>query len=178
MLFLKKKIVLTSTHRVFPHNCLVFSIYPHIYEAFMSFLIFIMPPDSRMFHSKYFFSVWFGRFLLGGGLICDNLECLHLLAQDSMWEQHFKNLLGSPPKITDEPITRIISKQLDIKLGPFTKEELDSVLKKIKNRKAAGLDEIPPEVWKTRQFDDILLRQCNAVYSQNRIERWMHPPFP
>ena len=98
-----------------------------------------------------------------------------------LWEQHFKNLLGSPPKITDEPITRIISKQLDIKLGPFTKEELDSVLKKIKNRKAAGLDEIPPEVWKTRQFDDILLRQCNAVYSQNRIERWMKGcilPFP
>ena len=31
-----------------------------------------------------------------------------------LWEQHFKNLLGSPPKITDEPITRIISKQLDI----------------------------------------------------------------
>ena len=96
-------------------------------------------------------------------------------------EQHFKNLLGSPPKITDEPITRIISKQLDIKLRPFTKEELDSVLKKIKNRKAAGLDEIPPEVWKTRQFNDILLRQCNAVYSQNRIERWMKGcilPFP
>ena len=98
-----------------------------------------------------------------------------------LWEQHFKNLLGNPPKITDEPITRIISKQLDIKLGPFTKEELDSVLRRIKNRKAAGLDEIPPEVWKTRQFDDILLRQCNAVYSQNRIERWMKGcilPFP
>ena len=90
-----------------------------------------------------------------------------------LWEQHFKNLLGNPPKITDEPITRIISKQLDVKLGPFTKEELDSVLRRIKNRKAAGLDEIPPEVWKTRQFDDILLRQCNAAYSQNRIERWM-----
>ena len=98
-----------------------------------------------------------------------------------LWEQHFKNLLGNPPKITDELITRIISKQLDIKLGPFTKEELDSVLKKIKNRKAAGLDEIPPEVWKTRQLNDILLQQCNAVYSQNRIERWMKGcilPFP
>ena len=98
-----------------------------------------------------------------------------------LWEQHFKNLLGSPPKITDEPITRIISKQLDIKLWPFTKEKLDSVFKIIKNRKAAGLDEIPPEVWKTRKFDDILLRQCNAVYSQNRIERWIKGcilPFP
>ena len=61
--------------------------------------------------------------------------------------------LETHQKITHEPITRIISKQLDIKLGPFTQEELDSVLRKIKNRKAAGLDEIPPEVWKTRQFN-------------------------
>ena len=37
-------------------------------------------------------------------------------------------------------------------------EELDSVLRKIKNRKAAGLDEIPPVIWKTREFDNILLR--------------------
>ena len=92
-----------------------------------------------------------------------------------LWKQHFENLLGNPPKITHEPITRIISKQLDIKLGPFTQEELDSVLRKIKNRKAAGLDEIPPEVWKTRKFDE------NAVYNQNPIDRWMKGcilPFP
>ena len=98
-----------------------------------------------------------------------------------LWKQHFENLLGNPPKITHEPITRIISEQLDIKLGPFTQEELNSVLRKIKNRKAAGLDEIPPEVWKTRQFDDILLRHCNAVYNQNPIDRWMKwciLPFP
>ena len=47
----------------------------------------------------------------------------------------------------------------------------DSVLRKIKNRKAAGLDEIPPEVWKTRQFHDVLLRHCNAVYNQNPIDK-------
>ena len=70
---------------------------------------------------------------------------------------------------------------MDIKLGPFTQEELDSIHKKIKNLKAAGLDEIPPEVWKTSQFDDILLRQCNAVYNQNMIDRWIKEcilPFP
>ena len=39
-----------------------------------------------------------------------------------LWKQHFENLLGNLPKITHEPITRIISKQLDIKLGPFTQE--------------------------------------------------------
>ena len=90
-----------------------------------------------------------------------------------LWIQHFENLLRNPPKITHEPITRIISKQVDIKLGPFTQEELDSVLRKIENRKASGRDEIPPEVWKTRQFNDILLRHCNVVYNQNPIDRWM-----
>ena len=98
-----------------------------------------------------------------------------------LYKQHFENLLGNPPEVTHEPITRIISKQLDIKLGPFTQEELDSVLRKIKNRKATGLDEIPPEVWKTRKFDDILHRHCNAVYNQNPIDRWMKGcilPFP
>ena len=74
-----------------------------------------------------------------------------------LWKQNFENLLGNPPKVTHEPITRIISKQLDIKLGPFTKEELNSVLRKIKNRKAARFDKIHPEVWKTKQFDNILL---------------------
>ena len=98
-----------------------------------------------------------------------------------LWKQHFENLLGNPPKVTHEPITRINSKQLDIKLGPFTRVELDSVLRKIRNRKAAGLDEIPTEVWKTRQFGDILLRHCNAVYNQNPIDRWKTGcilPFP
>ena len=37
---------------------------------------------------------------------------------------------------------------------------------------SAGFDEIPPEVWKTRQFDDILLRHCNTVYNQNPMDRW------
>ena len=98
-----------------------------------------------------------------------------------LWKQHFQYLLGNPPKVTHEIITRIICKQLDIKLEPLTQEELDSVLRKIKNRKATGLDKIPPEVWKTRQFDNILLRHSNAVYNQNLIDRWMKGcilPFP
>ena len=100
------------------------------------------------------------------------LKATNQQEQIHQWKQHFENLLRNPPKVTDEPITRIISKQLDIKLGPFTLEELDSVLRKIKNRKAAGLDEIPPEVWETRQFDAILLWLCNAIYNQNPIDGW------
>ena len=35
----------------------------------------------------------------------------------NLWIQHFENLLANPPNATQEPITRIISEQLDIKLG-------------------------------------------------------------
>ena len=51
-------------------------------------------------------------------------------------------------------------------------KEFGLVLRKIKNRKATGLDEIPPEVWKTMKFDDILLRYSKAVYNQKTIDRW------
>ena len=71
-----------------------------------------------------------------------------------------------------EPTTKIIDYQLDIKLGQFTQDDLDVVPAKIKNRKAASLDKILPEVWKTRKFEDILLQYCNAVYYLNIIDRW------
>ena len=74
-----------------------------------------------------------------------------------LWKQHFENLLGNPSNVSHETITRIIKEQFDIEVRHFTQEELDSVLRKIKNRKAARLDEILPDVWKTREFDDILL---------------------
>ena len=48
-----------------------------------------------------------------------------------LWKQHFESLLGKHPKVAHEPIMKIIN-QLDIKLGQFTQEELDSVLKKKK----------------------------------------------
>ena len=68
-----------------------------------------------------------------------------------------------------------------MKLEGFTQEELDSALRKIKCRKAAAPDEISPEVWRTRKFDDILLRHCNPIYNQTLIYRWIKGciiPFP
>ena len=61
----------------------------------------------------------------------DKLKATNQQERIKLLKQLFKNLLGNPPKVTHEPITRIISKQLDIKLGPFTPEELNSVLRKI-----------------------------------------------
>ena len=84
--------------------------------------------------------------------------------QIHLWKQHFENLLGKPPKVTDEPIAKIISNQLDIKLGQFTQEELDLVLRKIKNREAAGLDEIP-----RRSMEDKEIQWHTALILQHRI---------
>ena len=51
----------------------------------------------------------------------------------------------------------------------------------MKNGKAAGLDDVPPEVWKIGEFNNILLQSCNAVYNQSLINKWTEGcilPFP
>ena len=49
-------------------------------------------------------------------------------------------------KVTHEPITKIICYHIEIKLGQFTQEELDSVLRKIKKiGKPQGLTKYPQE---------------------------------
>ena len=58
------------------------------------------------------------------------------------WNEHLKNLHRNCPEITAKPIQKFINCQLDIKLGQFSEEELDAVLKTIKSRKTAGLEEI------------------------------------
>ena len=61
---------------------------------------------------------------------------------------------------------------MNIKIGLFTIQELNNATKSITNGKACGLDEIPAEVWKLTEFQNILLNFCNSVYSQNQIKRW------
>ena len=45
-------------------------------------------------------------------------------------------------------------------------EELLKAVKSIKYGKACGLDEIPVEVRKLKEFHEILLEWCNSVYQQ------------
>ena len=85
------------------------------------------------------------------------------------WKENFKNLLENLPKITDKPTEKIINWQLDIKLGQFAEKELDAVQKKIKSSKSAGLTEMPPEVWKTKKFNNIF-QLCNTVQKWNTRE--------
>ena len=88
-----------------------------------------------------------------------------------LWQKYFKNLLGNQPKITDNEITPVFT-ELNIKKGPFTMEELLKAVKSIKYGKACGLDEIPVEIWKLKEFHEILLECCNSVYQQEVISSW------
>ena len=83
------------------------------------------------------------------------------------------NLIEKAPTVTNKPITKIIY-QLDFKLEQFT-QELDVVPRRIKNRKAASLTEIPSEVWETRKFDDLPFRYYNAVYNTIDMHKGLHP---
>ena len=97
------------------------------------------------------------------------------------WKSHFKNLLGNIPNVANTPIQKICDVNPKIKLGLFTRPELASAKKKIKFGKACGLDTIPPEVWKSDEFDTELLGFCNGVYEGNHIDAWTEGcilPFP
>ena len=55
--------------------------------------------------------------------------------------------------VSDSTIEKVIEHELEIKTGPFNELELDLVLKKLKNKKAAGLDGIPSEGWKLENLN-------------------------
>ena len=82
-------------------------------------------------------------------------------------KEQFKNLLGNNPEITDKLTKEIIHDQLDTNYCYITEDELDRFLKRIKSKKTTGLDKIPFEARKTKKFDDILRRLCEAVYNQS-----------
>ena len=84
-------------------------------------------------------------------------------------------MLGNEPVITedcDDPIPPILE-QLEIKRGPFTFEEYQTVKKKITENKASGSDHIPPEVLKRCDLDDIILKFANNLLNDgSKPQQW------
>jgi len=62
------------------------------------------------------------------------------------WKEYFSSLLNGTPVVNPPEIEE--GDDLDINLGSITKEEVVEAIKKIKNGKAPGPDNIPPEVMK------------------------------
>ena len=84
------------------------------------------------------------------------------------WQDHFKELLGNQPDISDHDITPIFTELQDIQTGLFSMTELIKALKNMKNGKSCGLDEIPVEIWKIESFQELLLNFCNSVYAKTK----------
>ena len=86
-------------------------------------------------------------------------------------QQYFSELLGSEPTVEGDPNEDIpaVLQNLNIKSGPFSKEEYAKVKNKLSLGKAAGSDGIPPEVLKLCDFDGIILSFANGLKVENQI---------
>ena len=86
------------------------------------------------------------------------------------WFLHFKKLLGDPLKVDDpdEEIKQVLDpEELGIDDGLFALEEYRKVKASLKLGKAAGPDNIPLELYKSCDFDEICLNFCNKALSEN-----------
>ena len=91
------------------------------------------------------------------------------------WSIHFSNLLGKEPVTNnagEEEITAVLH-QLNIKTGPFTVKEYQTVKRKLKEEKTLGSDGISTEALKHCDFDDIVVKYANKLLiDQRKPDQW------
>ena len=80
-----------------------------------------------------------------------------------MWYEHFSNLLGKEPDISTKENEEIpaLFHDLAINDGQLTMKVVEAVTKTF--GKASGPDNIPPDVLKLCNFDDIILSLANRM---------------
>lgn len=90
------------------------------------------------------------------------------------WYQHFSNLLGKEPVITnDDEEVATVFENLNIESGEFTMNEYQEVKKKLQTGKLPGGDEIPPEVLKYCDLDAIILDYANKLLlNHEKPQQW------
>ena len=86
------------------------------------------------------------------------------------WFDHFQNLLGKESQIDniigDADLPKLLE-NLNIKDAYFIKEELLTAKITIKEGKSPGPDNIPPEVMKRCNLDDIVFYFANKLLNEN-----------
>jgi len=109
--------------------------------------------------------------------IRDNSRSLltKLNSQLEEWHNHFATVLNKDPPV--DPPELQANHQISVYTGNIMKEEIKWALTRLKNGKAAGSDNIPPESFKAgRQTSiDILYDPFNTIWKTEEIpEDWLH----
>ena len=85
------------------------------------------------------------------------------------WREQFQVVLNheEPPK----PCEVQPSDELNIRTGHITRDEIKSSIKNLKNRKAPGCDNIPPEAIKAgdQGSEEVFLDLCNQIQSKEQV---------
>ena len=89
------------------------------------------------------------------------------------WYNHFQKLLGAKPNEESEEEIPTVFSNLRINDGRFTMKEYLKVKSSLKLGKSSGPDNIPPEVFRKCEVDDIVLEICNlALTKNNKPDQW------
>ena len=86
------------------------------------------------------------------------------------WREHFQEVLNRPPP-TEPPIIEN-GQDLRIKTGRITRTEVITAIKHLKNGKASGIDNIPPEAMKA--LDSISLNKFHHLLNR----KWEEEHIP
>ena len=77
---------------------------------------------------------------------CNGAMLTILDDQLKKWRNHFKTVLNRPPPVDPPPVQA--AQPLNFNTGPISIHEIKTALKNLKNGKAAGAENIPPEALK------------------------------
>ena len=81
-------------------------------------------------------------------------------------------ILGNNSSTSNFIPKTMVNQELPINTDNFTMDELEQCLKKVSTNKAAGLDEIPGEVWKIGSLKEDLLDVCNKTLNGDKPHSW------
>ena len=90
--------------------------------------------------------------------------------RDNTWFNYFKGLLGAKSIKRDLNLPTIFPELTPLfNIGAFTMNELIIVLEKLKYNKATGLDQMPAEVLKIPEFNQLILDILNYCYENKTV---------
>ena len=85
------------------------------------------------------------------------------------WREHFQTVLNheeprNPPEV-------VPNDELNIRTGRITRIEIKNSIKKLKNGKVAGCDNIPSQAIKVggNTSEEVLLDLCNRIWSEEKM---------